>query len=612
MPSAAIPVTGPVASDTGVSRPQSTRWSWIVGSIVLAAAAAALFGVNDYSSTSVLYTGMAQRNSQRFEAVYVDAAETRFAALRLGVDLVLANPEITGAFARDDRDGLMKLVLPLFSTILQPRYGTNQFNFWTPPAKLYLRAINPKEFGTDGSAARRSVVVTMDRRAPLAGMETGLGGRLGIRAMAPVIDGTRLVGVVELGEDLVAILKRARAATGVEFAAGLDRKRSDEVERLPDPAADSVQGSDVFFQYSSEETARLTKSLAFNAREPPGVLIQGNGRTVFMRPFVIANFAGAPTVVVATIFDLTQQFADARQAAVIKAVLLFVVLAIVATVALLQFQKIQPGFTRVMFGERRKLEETTAALEVARETLKQVEFVKQAFFANMVAAVSEPLQAVYGQLQKSIPEIDAALPKDAGDNALSRRLSFSLDEIGRLTRLLTDYRKIELYRQNLVKDPAAVTSLAGLVAAILHSELAKFARLPGLSISASVPDTLPPVRAPEELLRYAVTGLASYAAENGGSGTIEIAGRVDEAGWVRLTITGSAFAAAGVPLDALLEDSRQFITRLSSSIRPADANGTMMALVLARTIVENAGGRLEATPTGEAEPGFIMLLPAAM
>ena len=220
---AAASSSAPLLQRAGTRRADPGRWLWAGVSVALAGVAALFFGINDYSAASTALTGTAQRSSQRFEAVYADAVENRLSALRLGVDLVTANPLLTGALARDDRPALMQAAVPLYAEVLQPRYGVNQFNFWTPPAKLYLRANAPAEFGTDGSAARRSIVQAIERRAAISGMETGLGGRLGIRAIAPILDGTRLVGVVELGDDLVAILRRARAATGVEFAAGLDR-----------------------------------------------------------------------------------------------------------------------------------------------------------------------------------------------------------------------------------------------------------------------------------------------------------------------------------------------------------------------------------------------------
>ncbi|MFX7870588.1 hypothetical protein ABTK02_21445, partial [Acinetobacter baumannii] len=84
-------------------------------------------------------------------------------------------------------------------------------------------------------------------------------------------------------------------------------------------------------------------------------------------------------------------------------------------------------------GERRKLEETTAALDAAKAKLKDIDLIKQGFFTNLVAAVSEPLQAVAGQLQSSIPVVDAALKSAAELSPTERaslcdRLGFALAE----------------------------------------------------------------------------------------------------------------------------------------------------------------------------------------
>lgn len=589
-----------------------------LGGIVLAAAvAAAFFGINDYSTATTTVVAAAQRNSQRFEAVYVDSAETKLNALRLGVDLIVANRDLSGAFARDDRATLSRMATDLFNETLKPKYGTSQFNFWTPPATLYLRSTDPKEFGTDGSTARRSIVQSNERRAPVAGMETGLGGRLGIRAMAPILDGTRLVGVVELGDDLVALLKRARTATGVEFAAGLDRKRSDEVERIPNKATDAVQGSDVFFEYSSDGTARLAKMVGFNPRDPAGQLVQADDRSVFIRAFVINNFAGSPTVVVATLFDLTQPFLDARQSASIKAAILFLVLSTVAVLGLLQFQKLQEGLSRVVFGERRKLQETTQALQAARERLKGIDAAKLGYFTNLVAAVTEPLNAVSGQLSSVLPEIEAGLRSARTDGGvpapeLLDRLHFSLAEIGHLNQLVVDFRQIELFRQTLAPSTNETVRLADVLPAVLDNELARYRRLPDLAITLHVPPGLPAVRVSEEHMRWAVTGLAGYAAQKGGHGTIDLTGAVDEAGWVTLALTGSAFAAAGAPTEALIDDTRHFISRLAGTVHRSDENGIMIALVLARTIIEKAGGRLEVASPTAGRPGFLLRLPAAL
>lgn len=610
MPSPALVTPKGEASET------SSLKQWlIIGALVLGSAvAASFFAINEYSSASSALVAQGERTATRFEAVYRDAAETRLSALRMAADLVVANKDITAALARDDRPALMSQVLPLYNDVLKPRYGLTQFNFWTPPAKLFLRSVDPKEFGTDGSNARRSIVTAIERRTSVSGMEAAIGGRLGVRAIAPIYDGTRLVGVVELGDDVFSLLQRAREVTGVEWSSGLDKKRSDEVERISDAKVDVPMGADVFFRFSSDDAAKMMRSVTFEPRNPKGQLIQQGDRTIYVKPFSITNFAGTPTAVVASLFNLTEPFANARQSALIKGIVLFLVLAVGGYFGIAQLGKIKDGFARVIFGERRKLEETTAALEAAKAKLKDIDTIKQGFFTNLVAAVSEPLQAVSGHLQAAVPALAADIKANPGADpaarmALTERLDFALKETNRLNRFVGEYRQIELFRQKLIKSTSSSAQLRDIVTSVLDRELASYKRLPHLKLSASLPSDLPPARADANLLRWAISGLVSYAAQGAGTGTIALSAKVDDARWLRLSIIGSAYANAGAPSEALLEDSRQFIARLAGVERPSDAGGTMMALVLSRMIAEYYGGRVEVARG--AEPGFILVLPAA-
>lgn len=606
----------PAASADGTAKASSLKRWLIIGALVLGSAVVSgFFAINEYSSASNALIAQGERTATRFEAVYRDAAETRLAALRLAADLVVANKELTGALARDDRPALMALALPLYNDVLKPRYGLTQFNFWTPPAKLYLRSIDPKEFGTDGSSARKSIVTAIERRVPVSGMEAAIGGRLGVRAITPIYDGTRLVGVVELGDDVFNLLQRAREVTSVEWSSGLDKKRSDEVERVADAKVDVPMGTDVFFRFSSDDAAKLMRSATFDPRSTKGQLVQQGGMTIYVKPFQIQNFAGVSTAVVASLFNLSEPFSAARQGAMIKGILLFLVLAVGGYFGFAQLGKIQAGFARVIFGERQKLEETTRALEAAKAKLKDIDTIKQGFFTNLVAAVSEPLQAVSGHLQGAIPALDAdfkrtAGPDDAARKEIGERLAFALNETNRLNRFISEYRQIELFRQKLIKSTSSSAQLRDIIASVLEKELASYKRLPHLKISAALPADLPPVRADANLLRWAISGLIGYAAHGSGVGTINLTSQVDAARIVKLSITGTAFAAAGAPNEALLEDSRQFISRLAGPERPTDTSGSMMALVLSRMIAEYYGGRVDIAKGDGVEPGFALYLPA--
>jgi hypothetical protein len=191
------------------------------------------------------------------------------------------------------------------------------------------------------------------------------------------------------------------------------------------------------------------------------------------------------------------------------------------------------------------------------------------------------------------------------------RLHFAVSETARLSSLISDYQQIELFRQKLVKSDSPLTTLSGAVDRALSEDLATYARLPQLKISATVPADLPDARIDPDLLHRAIVALVSYAARRAGSGTIALEGGRTASGWLRLAITGTAYEKAGAPTEAMLDESRQFIARLATEHAIADAGATLIPVVLARLIVEFYGGSIEASTGAQQAPGFAILLPVA-
>ena len=77
---------------------------------------------------------------------------------------------------------------------------------------------------------------------------------------------------------------------------------------------------------------------------------------------------------------------------------------------------------------------------------------------------------------------------------------------------------------------------------------------------------------------------------------------------IDIVITGSAFTAAGAPDEALIDESRQFLSRVSANPAAMPNAAPLVAVVLSRIILEFYGGSLE-LPFKEA--GFIARLPVS-
>jgi hypothetical protein len=579
----------------------------MIGVLAASGLLSAFFALNEYSSGTGALVQSAKRNSERFETIFRDSTETQKKTLRLGLDAILDNNEILTPFVKDDRATLMNKVLPFYRETLKQRHEIDQFIFWTPPARLYLRSSDPKSFGVDASGVRPLVVAANEKRTAYTAMEAGVGGVLGLRAISAVMDGTRLVGAIELGSELTPLLARSASTSGFEFAVGLDQKRAEVVQRPVDAKIDSLQGTDVFYIYSNPGTGELFRKMSFTPRSTEAQIIEAGSRTIFVRTFPVNNFSGVPTVIVATLLDLSDGFAAEFRTVAIKTSILFLLAVALSFVAIFKFGALKAGMNRAISQQRAELDEKAAFCEAATAKLKDVDLIKRGFFTNLITAVNEPLQTVAGTLLSVTTEVEAV----AQSPKVSERLRFALSETTRLSGLIGDYQQIELFRQKLVKSDSPLISLASVVVRALNEDLAMYARLPQLKITTAFPDGLPDARADADLLRRAIAALVTYAARGAGNGTIVLQGDLTASGWLRLAITGTAFQNAGAPTESLLDESRQFLSRLATEHAIADSGTTLIPIVLARMIVEFYGGSIEASPANKANPGFVILLPVA-
>ncbi len=582
----------------------SSGWA-VIFTVLAAGVLAAFYGINEYASGTGVIVKSANGNHLRFEAVFRDLKDARFRALNLAAATMLQSRVTLEAFAKDDRAALVGRTEPFFET-LQKSHGIEQLNFWLPPAKVYYRAGSPTVSGMDLSSFRKSIMAANERRTAISAIETGLGGAIGLRAITPVnVDG-KFVGVIEFVSNFKIPLERASETSGLNWALSLNKETSERVERPVDPKNDAWQGNDVYFNYSDPLTAQTLREIKFDPRAKDHSLAKAGGRTVYVKAFPVVNFSGVPTITVATVLDVTDSFAEVFRSAAIKAVILFLLVSILGSVAIIKFAQIKAQFGGTLSRQKKELEERAASCDAALAKLREVDLIKRGFFTNLVTAVNEPLQAVAGQL-KALP---AEFETSGASKEVVDRLHFALSETTRLSLLVEDYRQIEMFRQKLVKGDSPSVSLAAVVATTLDEELALYRRLPQLAIGVAIPAELPPTRADADLLRRAIAGLVGFAAQRAGRGRIVLAGSLDEANWLVLSITGSAFTDAGAPSEALLDESRQFMARLASGSSPAANGGPLVSLVLARIIIEFYGGSLSVSGSKDA-PGFIVRLPVS-
>ncbi|WP_455184609.1 methyl-accepting chemotaxis protein [Azospirillum palustre] len=125
-------------------------------------------------------------------------------------------PSVASAMAAEDRDQLMRLLGSELAT-LKPQ-GIASINLTKPPATIVLRVNDPKAFGDDVSARRKTILLAQRDHIAITGVEVGRDA-LYVTGISPVaIDGHH-IGVVDVGVQVgQALLERAKKRFGVDLA----------------------------------------------------------------------------------------------------------------------------------------------------------------------------------------------------------------------------------------------------------------------------------------------------------------------------------------------------------------------------------------------------------
>ena len=588
------------------------NWLILMGFILAAGLIAGFYGINKYFSLTDIEIETARSDSKNFETVFRDTSNSRMESLSLALESLLTDKEMVSLFAKREREKLFAHVEPYFKDVLLKNYGINQLNFSTPPATEYLRVQDPKAFGADLSKIRQTIVAAVQRRQLVSAPETGLGGVIGLRAVAPILDEkSNVIGTVGLSDPFTNSLERARQTLQIDWALGLNKERAEAVDRPTNNKVDVYQGDDVFFQFSRPEISAMLRPLEFNARKGQIPLLQKDGKTIFVQGFTVNNFAGKPTIVVATVRDLTAVFEKIKNQVIIHSLVAFVLFAVIGCGAFLRFRTIREGFMNAINRQKLELDEKSAFCEAAVIRLRDVEVIKRGFFASVVEAVTNPLRTLAGQMSSILSQLKNS--DQVKDDEVIKRIEFVVEDVRRLSRLVDDYHHIEMFRQKFFKGDIPKSNVGQAIKRAIDDELTYAERLPQLFFENSVGNDLPLVRAQPDLLAKAFVGLIGYAVEGGGQGFIALDAEVETTGWIKLRIAGSAFDKAGAPNDALIDESRQFLNKINSSDNSGmDQHAYIVAVALSRVIIEFYGGSLETLSANSTHSGFIVRLPISL
>jgi hypothetical protein len=578
----------------------------LVISLVLGSALISIFyATSTYKTQTEHVVELADGRAKQFEVVFTELKQARFRAMGIGADTLLRSRVTIDPFIKRDRAALAAQIDPFFA-FLKEKHGVNQVNFWIPPATMFYRAGAPELGQFDGSKFRASIVAANARQERIMAVEAGQGGVIGIRGIVPVIWDDKFYGILEFVSDFSLPLNGASVESHFQWATSITKERFAQVERARNEKEDAEKGEDIYINYSDPATRDIIKAIDFDPRSKEYKIVDNHGQKIFVKAFPIYNFVGKPTITIAMVDDLTDQFNAAFKSAVIKGGILFLLLAAALVAAYSKLDNLRTGMLGSIGAERRALKDRLARGDAAIEKLKDLETLKRRYFSNLMAAINSPLLAVSGQISGIKHALEAGSASNKGD--IDNRVDFSIQEIDSLRHLVADYEQIELFRQTLVRAEAKPLSVPAVLVDVLKSlDLSR--RLPNLQVNIDVPDGVPSTYGDSRLLAGAISRLITHTTHASGSGLLNISLRSNGEDSLILNFSGSAYAGSLAPTAALLDEARQFMAELSTGFISDGKREKLIGIILAKAVIEHFGGTLEA---GSADaPGFLVRFPTA-
>src|SRR5712672_2790866 len=236
----------------------------------------------------------------------------------LAVSAVIANlPAVGDAIAKGECEPLMTLLQGSLAAI-KPQ-GIPLITLPTPPATSLFRIHEPKMFGEDISARRKTVVESNATGKPIVGVEPGRDS-LGVFGMTPIMRDGKSIGVVDIGVSFgKPFVDNAKQRFGVDLA----------VYRFDGKGFASIAST---LGDSSAATQDELKGVFDGAALRRDATLNGHPAALYLGQ--IKNYAGQPVAVIELVKDTTEYEAAAASS---QRSLILGTLAILAGAALLAF-----------------------------------------------------------------------------------------------------------------------------------------------------------------------------------------------------------------------------------------------------------------------------------
>jgi signal transduction histidine kinase len=134
---------------------------------------------------------------------------------------LMTNPSIERAFRDLDRPALSRQLSPLFSSLRDKHHITHLY-FTGPDLINLYRFHSPDEFGDE--IDRLTTIKAKDSQDAVHGLELGSLGTLTLRLVMPWLSDGRVIGYLEIGEEIEHLISEIREGVAVDMLVLVDKR----------------------------------------------------------------------------------------------------------------------------------------------------------------------------------------------------------------------------------------------------------------------------------------------------------------------------------------------------------------------------------------------------
>lgn len=399
--------------------------------------------------------------------------EQRAQIMRVQLEQLAESTELQQLMLQQDREGLLKATQTTFKRLLS-HLQISHFYFHSSDQRVFLRVHSPSRYGD--KINRHSLLQTVKTKRESHGIELGPLGTFTLRTVIPWYKGDRLLGYLELGEEIELLLSNFTRQENTILALTIDKNFIDREEWAigmkmlgKDPSSWDLLPDKIIIQSSQPDLLpAIIQCLKRQTDQPDGIIrITTDNKKYQGQIQLLHDFAGQQVGEVLVLLDITTNLVDYWDT-----VIVFSCLCLLAASGFLFFTSSMLGRTELqlkttdkqLVDEVLKVHTTNIQLENEIDERKTAESALNKIHDELEERVTERTEQLWlaleqtEQIRKQLTDIVSSVPDGLIVTDLDNRI------------LLVNLQAEELFQcsaddcigeqlKTIVRDPAVIIQM---------------------------------------------------------------------------------------------------------------------------------------------------------